>query len=407
MADTGRRARGALWWTKLLALVVAALGVGLVAVNVAAMRAFPLRTGIPQRLDANHPDIVFREAAEALLNNRGRLPAQFYPRIAEAARREPLSAEPYLFSGMRALEEQDVPRAERLLSEARRRNPRHPLVRLALLGLYLHANRVGEASFEIAALVRLVPRSSELLVPELARLAVQPATADAVIAAVGDEPLMTAVLARLAQQGVDPDHLLRLAARQPRDAQMESNGWQAKMLVSVIERGAVRRAQQLWMRLAGVSGAAPLLYDSRFEGKPGPPPFNWVLSGSGAGVAEPAAGGALDVEYYGRESLALASQLLALSPGQYRLVSRVEGSATGQGSRIEWRVTCTPSGRALATVPLSEINYDPRDLNAEFTVPAGGCEGQWLRLQGVAAEFPTNQAARISELDIQRVGGGA
>src|SRR5688500_17040516 len=119
MADAGRRARGALWWAKLLVLTVAALGIGWVVVKTAAVRAFPLQTGIPQRVDPDHPDIVFRAAAEALLRNRGRLPAEFYPRIAAAARREPLSAEPYMFFAMQALEQQDLARAERQLLEAR------------------------------------------------------------------------------------------------------------------------------------------------------------------------------------------------------------------------------------------------------------------------------------------------
>ncbi len=406
MADTGRRARGALWWAKLLVLILAALAIGWVAVKVAAVRAFPLRSGIPQRFDPNHPDAVFREAAEALLGNRGRLPAEYYPRIAEAAKREPLSAEPYMFFAMQALEQQDLARAERLLVEARRRDPRLRLARLALLGVYLQTNRVAEASEEIAVIVRLVPRAEQLLVPELARLAASPATADAVVAAVGDDPLMAAVIVRLAQQNVDPEHLLRLAARQPSAAGSSPTSWQATLLDTMVRRGEVRRAHGIWRRLVGISGTAPLLYDPRFERRPGPPPFNWALSGSGAGVAEPAAGGALDVEYYGRASAPLASQLLALQPGRYRLAMRAEGSANGEGSRIEWNVACAGSGAVLAASPLREISYNPRDVAVEFTVPASGCEGQWLRLQGVAAEFPTTQAVKISELSLQRVGGG-
>ena len=404
MADTGRRARGALWWVKLLILTAAALAVGWVALKVSVARAFRSQPARVLLVDPGNPDTLYRLASEQLLRNRGRLPAAFDAQLAGAVRREPLASEPFLFLAMRALEQNDLARAERLLTEARRRNPRQRLVRLALVGTYLQTNRVPEASSEIAVLVRLVPRASELLVPELARLAAQPQTADSVVAAVGDDPLMAAVLAQLARQNVDPDHLLRLSRRQPRGS-ADSTGWQGVMLDGLVRRGEVRRAQQIWQRLVGVSGGAALLYDPRFEGRPGPMPFNWTLSSSGPGVAESAPGGALDVEYFGRESAPLASQLLALPPGRYRLAMRVEGDAKGDGSRVEWQVACAPNGPALAAVVLRDINYNPRDLNLDFAVPANGCEGQWLRLQGVAAEFPATQSARISELSLRRAGG--
>ena len=402
MAESGWRARGALWWVKLLVLTVAALALGWLALEASLVRAFRNQPARVLLVDPGNPDTVFRLASEQLLRNRGQLPAQFDPQLLEAARREPLASEPYLFLAMRALEQRDLARAERLLTEARRRNPRQRLVRLALLGTYLQTNRIPEASNEIAVLVRLVPRTSQLLVPELARLAAQRETADAVVAAVGSDPLMAHVLAQLARQNADPDHLLRLARRQPRGS--DDTGWQGIMLDGLVRQGQVRRAQQLWQRLVGVSGAAALLYDPRFEGRPGPMPFNWTLSSSGPGVAESAPGGALDVEYFGRESAPLASQLLALAPGRYRLAMRVEGDAKGDGSRIEWQVACAPSGPPLGTTVLRDVSYNPRDLSLEFTVPASGCQGQWLRLQGVAAEFPATQSARISELSLRRAG---
>jgi pentatricopeptide repeat protein len=404
MAEAGRRARGALWWAKLLILIAAALAVGWLAMEASVVRAFRNQPAKVQLVDPGHPDTVFRLAAEQLLRNRGQLPAEFDSRLLEAARREPLASEPFLFLAMRALEQRDLARAERLLTEARRRNPRQRLVRLALLGTYLQTNRIPEASSEIAVLVRLVPRTSQLLVPELARLAASPQTADAVVAAVGSDPLMAQVLAQLARQNTDPDHLLRLARRQPRNSG-DGTGWQAIMLDGLVRQGQVRRAHQVWRRLVGVSGEGALLYDPRFEGRPGPMPFNWTLSSSGPGVAESAPGGALDVEYFGRESASLASQLLALAPGRYRLAMRVEGDAKGDGSRIEWQIGCAPNGPALAAATLRDISYDPRDLTLDFTVPANGCEGQWLRLQGVAAEFPATQSARISELSLRRAGG--
>jgi hypothetical protein len=58
----------------------------------------------------------------------------------------------------------------------------------------------------------------------------------------------------------------------------------------------------------------------------------------------------------------------------------------------------------LLSLPLREVNYTPRTLSGQFTVPAG-CAGQWLQLRGSAGEFPKGQDATISQLQI--VPGGA
>jgi hypothetical protein len=62
-------------------------------------------------------------------------------------------------------------------------------------------------------------------------------------------------------------------------------------------------------------------------------------------------------------------------------------------------VTCTGSKAQLLSLPLREVNYTPRTLSGQFTVPVG-CGGQWLRLRGAAGEFPKGQNAAISQLQI-------
>ena len=390
-------------WGKLVVLVVAAMAIGWVALRSAAPRAFAAQTGLPERLDPGNPDLLFRTATEEMLRSRGHLPDRFYPQLAEAGRRDPLAAEPFLFFGLRALEQRNLAHAERLLIEARRRDPRLRLARLALLGTYLQTNRIAEASSESAVSVRLTPRAQEALVAELARLAASTEPADAVVRAIGDDPLMEPVLTQLAQsEEVEPEHVLRLAARQPRTPHFDTAGWPVTLLSTMVRRGEVQRAHAIWRRLAGITGTPALLHDPRFQGRPGALPFNWVLSTSGGGTAERSAGGALDVQYYGREATQLAAQLLVLPPGRYQLSMQVEGETTDQGSRLEWQVTCTGSDAVLLAAPLRGITYTPRGFTAAFTVPASGCSGQWLRLQGLPAEFPSTQAVKISELALGR-----
>jgi hypothetical protein len=129
-----------------------------------------------------------------------------------------------------------------------------------------------------------------------------------------------------------------------------------------------------------------------------------LLTGS-AGVAERSPGRGLEISYYGRERAALASQLIVLGPGRYRLSFRAEGDATGQGSKLAWLVTCnTGAGAQLLEVPLQRVGAAPKAIAAAFTVPASGCPAQWLRLTGLPGEFPTGQTATISAVQIRPEG---
>ena len=382
---------------KLFLLIVAATGVAWLAVATYLPRAYP------QLRSPDDPDLVFRETGKQLLATRGRLDDAAYERLAAAMRRQPLASEPFLFFGMRALGAEDLEGAERLLVEACNRDPRSEMARLALMGLYLRTGRVREGSAEVAALVRVMPRAGELLVPELARLAATPASREAVVEAVGDEPVMADVLGLLVQNDVDPDVVLSLARRQPRREDGSFAPWQQSLLAKLVEQDEVRRAHGLWRRFVGAQGNE-LLYDADFRGLPGPPPFNWELTASDVGAAEQArGGGGLEIEYFGRKSGPLARQLLLLRPGRYRLEFQVEGSANGQGSQIVLQLTCR-DGTSLLDMPFRGLTYTPRGVGADINVPAG-CSSQWLSFAGRAGEFPNSQRARVSGLVLRPAGG--
>ena len=154
-----------------------------------------------------------------------------------------------------------------------------------------------------------------------------------------------------------------------------------------------------------ISGApaSGTLYDPDFEGLAGPPPFNWELESSGEGFAQRGTR-ALRVEYSGREDTRLASQLLALAPGTYRLTFTAEGQTDAEGGEIAWTVSCHPGGPTGLEVPITGLDLSPKRFSSEFTVPASGCPGQWLRLVGDAAEFPEDQQVTIRDLRIVEAG---
>ncbi len=88
-----------------------------------------------------------------------------------------------------------------------------------------------------------------------------------------------------------------------------------------------------------------------------------------------------------------------LRPGRYRLRFRAEGSAKGDDTRLAWRVTCRSGSPVLLELPLRDITAAPRTIGGDFTVPAS-CGAQWLRLVGIAGEFPGTQSVAIGGVEI-------
>ena len=386
---------------KLTVLVLMAAGAAWLSVRTNLPRAVPQAGWI----SPGDPKLLFRKAAQELIEQKGTLTEERYDELAAAARRDPIAADPFMYFGMRALAANDMAGGERLLVEARHRNPRNRLSRLALMSLYLRTGRIREGGIELAAFARLVPGSGRVLVPELTRLAGDPTAREAVVAAVGDQPVMEDVLTGLVRSGAEPDLVLRLAARQPRRADGTFAPWQGLLLTRLVDNGEVGRAAALWSRFVGAERRG-LVYDPEFRGQPGPPPFNWDLAASDVGAAERARGGGLDVEYFGRRAGPLARQLLVLRPGRYRMQFPAEGSGAAQGSRIVLQVTCRGGGAPLLNAPLQGLALTPRTIAHEFTVPAG-CDAQWLSFAGQPGEFPNTQRARIGVIALQPVGGGA
>lgn len=337
------------------------------------------------------------------------------PAAAAAAQRSllkaPLAEEPFLLAAVDALVARDDARAVRLLREARRRNPRSRTTRLLLLDRSLRAGRVAEAGADISILSNLIPEATKVLVPELAKFAADPATAAALQRTLEADPGMrNAVLEHLTANGADPELILRLAdLPAPNGTPLGQAPWQSALMNRLVAEGEVAAAYELWKRFAGIAapGRKTSVYDGRFEGLPGQPPFNWNLSTGTAGVAERGSGPVLNVDYYGRDAADFATQLLMLPPGRHRLSFQVEGSATGEGSRLGWRLLCNGQSQPLAELPLVEIGYAPTRLATEFTVPANGCASQWLALSGNPGEFPKAQIVTISDVRVEKAGGAS
>jgi hypothetical protein len=314
-----------------------------------------------------------------------------------SVRQAPLAAEPFLVLGLDALNEGSAKRAEALLLEARHRNPRLRAARFALLELYLRQNKLAEAGTELVVLRRLVPRIDTVLIQQLAGLVRDRGSAATLLTIFRQDPgLHEAVLAAMVEKGADLDLILSMTPqRMTRDAP-----WQQALVNRLISRGDVRRAHDLWLRFSGLpaSGGEKGIHDGAFRGRRGTPPFGWALAATEAGVAD-ISKGALEVQFFGRENADLASQLLLLSQGAHRLRFEVEGDVTGDDGGLSWRILCEGNQRAVAEIPLRDINSGTKQVSTAFKVPAG-CGAQWLRLVGEAGEFPQTRSVTIRNLEV-------
>ena len=327
----------------------------------------------------------------------------------ESLSQAPLADEPFLLAGVHALATGDDRKGIALLTEARTRNPRARTPRLLLLDRYLRAKRTREAGTEIVVLGRLISRAAQVLVPELARMASDPRTGPALMDVLKRDPVMRqSVLAHLASSGADADLILRVAQATRGGGRGPPPTWQPLLLAKLVEKGEIARAYSLWRRFFAIPSSTPEggLYDGRFQGMPGSPPFNWQLVAASPGVAERSGKAGLDVQYYGRDRVDLASQLLLLRPGRYRLLFRAEGDALGEagGSHLAWTIGCHGADTRLLEARLTKITYTPRVVAAGFTVPPSGCSAQWLRLIGSPGEFPKAQNVTLTALEIRPEG---
>ena len=194
------------------------------------------------------------------------------------------------------------------------------------------------------------------------------------------------VLSVLAADAANADLVLALASN---DRNPDPD-WRGPLISGLAAKGQYGKAYSTW---AGLSRLRPSrgVFNPAFAVVSAPPPFNWAYPQSGEGVAEPDGKGGLDILYYGRVNAVLASQLLLLPPGRYRLAMNVAEGGRNEGA-THWILRCAAGGKVLGDLPLKA-----GAVGVAFAVPPG-CEAQWLELQGVAGDMPQTTELKLQEL---------
>ncbi len=362
----------------------------------------PLRALVPTF--AGHPEASTDRAmakigAAAALGHD--MPQTARQGLSAVAAQAPLAVDAFLVEGTVAQMAGDGDRAERLFLAARARNPRSEGARYFLAERYLKTGRIQAGLVEMGALARLSERASEPLVPALVAYARTPGAITELRRFFATAPdVRGRTLSLLAGDASNVPLILALMP-EARPGAIEGD-WPQRLVRSMVLAGDYAGAEAMWVRLSGVSSRG-LLYNPQFRDLPAPPPFNWSYGSGSAGVAEPSGSGGLDVIYYGRENASLASQMLRLAPGRYRLAMRIDGPSRANG--VAWTIACYPELKAVFQLPLETV--DKGVIAGTFVVPASGCAAQSLELRGRPPEVTETAQVSIFELTLESLARGS
>ena len=355
-----------------------------------------------ERIWAGHPATELVSALTEIAHasrERRPVPPSVFTRVADAAVKEPLAPEPYLVHGVQAQLAGDVVTAQRAFEAAQWRDPRSLPAAYFLADRYFHDGNVKGGLREVAALARLSPDGGAGAVPYIAQYATNQGNWPALRALFANNPnLAQPVLLALASNIQTVPAALALS----RSSSSNEQPWLSTLVNTLVTAGDYPRARAAWSRMAGSSAmSTELLHDADFRDSTSPPPFNWQLTSSTVGLAERQKGGRLHVLFYGGEDGTLASQLLLLPPGTYRMLMRVLGDPARAHS-LTWSLWCDK-----ASTPLASVTLDTAAARGwQFDVPSG-CAAQWLKLSGTSADIAQQVDVSVAGLALRKaVPGG-
>lgn len=361
-----------------------------------------LRPELAAMLWPGHPDVELSGAlVEIARASRARqpVPPSTFALVDDAAQKSPLSPQPFLVHGVEASVAGEPGAAARDFLQAQRRDPRSLPAAYFLTDYYFRAGRPLDGLRQAATLARLSPAGAAPISRLVASYA-QDSRNWADIRALfrSDETIEDQVLAALAADAGNAPAILAIADGAHRRA---SSPWLPRLLRSLVAAGQYQRARAIWAAVSGVRlPAGTLLYDAGFAAAEPPEPFNWKLASSNLGIAERERGGTLHVIYYGGVDGVLASQLLLLEPGTYRLRLRIAPDSDHPES-LRWSIRCDKASKILSAAPL-----DAAARQGWLFAVRQDCPAQWLELSGRAADLPQQAEVRLTGLALERVNAG-
>ena len=387
---------------RLIVIAIALLIAVQVVRNAAVDALAPLNPAAAARLWASHPSVevslglaeIGRDARE-----RKSINPAIFRMIDDAAVKAPLAPEPFLVRGVQAQTSGDAEAARRAFVAAQARDPRSLSAAYFLADHYFRAGHALQGLEQAAVLARLSPAGSTSLAPFVAAYAQNRSSWPEMRALFrSQEWLEDSVLTVLAQNARNTDAILAVADA---DHRRPDSPWLAVLLRSLVASGDYQRARAFWSSIGGGHANDALLYDADFSAPGPPPPFNWSLTTSTIGLAERQAGKRLHAIFYGTDDGVLASELILLPAGTYRLDMQVVGAAV-HPETLRWSIRCDKAQEPVASIGVDEAGR----RGWIFQVPAN-CPAQWLELSGRSGDVAQQSEVTIAGLGLTRVASHA
>lgn len=385
-----------------LIVLVAALLLAVQIVRNGAVNALAaLSPESAAKLWAGHPSVEISLGLSVIgrsTRERRAIDPHTFAMVNDAAAKSPLSPEPFLVRGVAAQVGGDLQTAKRSFLEAQWRDPRSLPAAYFLANYYYRTGNALEGLEQTALLARLSP-SGSVAVPFVAAYARDRSSWPQMrLLFRAQRDLESGVLTTLASDSRNADAILALADPEFRKPDSE---WLPILLSSLVGSGEYPRAREIWSSIGRANAGGDLLFDPGFSNPRPPPPFNWALVSSTIGLAERQPGKGLHVIFYGSEDGSLASELVLLPMGAYRLQMQLTGASV-HPEALRWSIRCNKSGEPIAS---SSIDETARK-GWTFQVPAS-CPAQWIELSGRSGDVAQQSEATITGLNLSRAGTNA
>lgn len=325
-----------------------------------------------------------------------------------AAAAAPISGRPYL-AAARIISPGGAgsPAALPYLRAGRLLSPRDVLIRLTLIENYARAHNWIAALDEADAAMRLDARLAQRMAPFVGLLARTP-SAKAHLATLvrANPPWQRPFLLARPNGGMPMEAVFRSLSGLVDERSSPGMDAQRDFIRGLIAQRRYDLAYLAFLNFLpeGVVERVRSVYDGRFEGLPGPPPFNWTFFRQPEGFAELTPGRpGLSAHVAGFGSAMLARQTIALPPGDFRLDVDGVPDRSAPGTFV-WNMRCLGSRTNLISLDLSAA--EARGRQTLFTVPPVRCGLQELLLESEFRDVDRNVDARVTMVDIVPVAGG-
>ncbi|MGV8921405.1 MAG: tetratricopeptide repeat protein [Pseudomonas sp.] len=282
--------------------------------------------------------------------------------------------------------------ARKLFSIAARRAPRDLAARAWLAQDALERGVPTDALQQIDHLLTLSPSSGATIFPVLVKLSADPGFADALADVLSSAPSWRGEMVAWLQRAPAED---RSAAGQVLGALQRNGGFDAgeskAWIQSLLGEGHWAEAYARWASPIVASGKPmPLLFNGNFSTDPSEGGFDWLLPVTPGVIIEfePGSGGGqiLHARFLGRRMVGnFLEHRLLLAPGHYALQVRQRAAGLRSDNGLGWTLTCEGAPAPQASSEALKGSRGWTSITVAFTVPAGECKGQWLRMGNAGA----------------------